>query len=297
VAYDGTGASHAFIQLFQAGEAPRYFEFPIEAFAVDKTRTFEVAVGPNVFDDRGLLLDLHDERGPVRGWIRFGPWSPWPVTLTSPGIMGPYRFVPGMQTYHGVLSMDHTLTGFLDIGGVRLDFGGGHGYVEKDWGSGFPSSWIWLQSNEFSRADGSRMDATSLTLSIGHVPFATGAFSGFIAGLMVDGELTRFTTYTGAHLECVRSGGGLAYVVMADRRHRLEVMAESEMPATLAAPVLGSMSARDEEALDGRVHVILSEKKRGGWRPVFAATGTQAGVETMDPTGQLATRTCGEGRA
>ena len=32
----------------------------------------------------------------------------WPVKVTSPGAMGPYAFVPFMECYHGVVSMDHT---------------------------------------------------------------------------------------------------------------------------------------------------------------------------------------------
>lgn len=289
VAYPTDAAPHSFVQFFRAGRPPRYHSLPIETFEHDSSRGFEVRVGRNSFSDRAVMLDIDDDLGSIRGWVRFGPWSPWPVTLLAPGVMGPFRFVPGMQTYHGILSMDHSLAGSLDVDGERIDFEGGAGYAEKDWGTGFPSSWVWVQCNHFVDERGERIPGASLSLSVARVPFATGAFSGFIAGMLVGGELVRFTTYTGARLECVRTEPCCAYVVLADRRHRLEMYAEGSSVATLAAPVLGSMSSHDEEALDGTVHVVLSRAAAGGWEPIFAASGTPAGVESMDPTGELTT--------
>ena len=63
--------------------------------------------------------------------------------------MGPYTFAPFMECYHGVLSFDHTIAGSLAVDGQELDFTGGHGYIEKDWGQAFPKAWIWTQSNHF----------------------------------------------------------------------------------------------------------------------------------------------------
>lgn len=28
-----------------------------------------------------------------------------------------------------------------------MDFSGGRGYIEKDWGQSFPAAWVWLQIN------------------------------------------------------------------------------------------------------------------------------------------------------
>jgi hypothetical protein len=51
--------------------------------------------------------------------------------------MGPYAFVPFMECYHGILSMDHKINGQLIIHDEIIDFTGGKGYMEKDWGQSF----------------------------------------------------------------------------------------------------------------------------------------------------------------
>jgi hypothetical protein len=195
--------------------------------------------------------------------------------------MGWYRFVPGMETYHGILSMDHAVEGSIAVDGRELRLNGGRGYVEKDWGRSFPSSWVWAQSNVFSRP------GVSVTVSIAKVPWMTGAFTGHIVGLLLDGTLHRFTTYTGAHLVAMETGRNTAHVVLRDRHLELELDIEGCEPSLLKAPALGSMTAHDSESLGGTIGVTLRER-RGGRAPVaFAETGRMAAIEVMNDRGEL----------
>ena len=160
VSYSADGThSHAFVQVVSSDGDMHYFAYPAEEFASDSSVPFGINVGPNTFSCEGMSLDLADGGRTVRGTVKFGQMSPWPVRLLSPGIMGWYRFVPRMETYHAVLSMDHSVSGWVEIDGERIDFDGGRGYLEKDWGRSFPSSWVWAQSNHFDRS------STSLTVS------------------------------------------------------------------------------------------------------------------------------------
>ena len=43
-----------------------------------------------------MILDLPN----IKGKISFGDLFRWPSNLFSPGIMGPYSFVPFMECYH-----------------------------------------------------------------------------------------------------------------------------------------------------------------------------------------------------
>ena len=45
--------------------------------------------------------------------------------------MGPFSFVPFMECYHGVLSMNHSIKGRLDFNGESLSFDNGKGYMER----------------------------------------------------------------------------------------------------------------------------------------------------------------------
>jgi len=270
----------AFVQLVRPGGHTRYFAYPADAFAWDRDR-FSISVGANSFSCSSMALDLRDDVGSISGEIRFGPWRPWPVRLLSPGVMGWYRFVPRMECYHGVLSFDHALTGSLVVDGETLSFDGGRGYTEKDWGRSFPSSWIWAQANHFGR------EGVSVSASVARIPWMTGTFTGSIAGLLLDGEVHRFATYTGAKLACVETRPGEADLVLRDRRAELELHIHGGTTAPLKAPVLGAMASRADEALGASVHVTLRELAGGRARTVFDGEGRNAGTEIMNASGEL----------
>ena len=89
------GTSHAFVQVVRPGGATAYLTYPAEQFHFDPAH-FAVTVGDNHFSPAGAKLSLDCEGIRVEGELRFGPWTPWPVSLLTPGIMGWYRFVPRM---------------------------------------------------------------------------------------------------------------------------------------------------------------------------------------------------------
>jgi hypothetical protein len=218
--------------------------------------------------------------------VRFGPWTGWPVSALSPGVMGWYRFVPRMECYHGALSFDHTLEGTLFEGDEPLSFTGGRGYAEKDWGTGFPSSWIWAQSNHFGQP-GAVGAGPSLFLSVARIPWMGSSFTGHIAGLLLEGELLRFATYTGSRLASVTTESGAAKVVVGDKRRELTVLITGASPSQLKAPVLGAMVGRADEALDARLMVELRELRGGRANVVFSGEGHPAGVEIMNEYDEL----------
>ena len=47
--------------------------------------------------------------------------------------MGYFAYIPKMECYHGIVSMNHMVNGVIRINDVDIDFNNGKGYVEKDW--------------------------------------------------------------------------------------------------------------------------------------------------------------------
>jgi tocopherol cyclase len=282
ISFSADGATkHAFVQVVPSHGDTHYFAYPAEEFRFDPASPFSISVGPNHFSRSGISLDLHDGTRHVTGELRYEPWWPWPVTTFSPGIMGWYRFVPGMETYHGVLSMDHGVSGSVVLDGETLDFTGGRGYVEKDWGRSFPSSWIWAQSNTFDRP------GVSVSVSVAKVPWMTGAFVGNIAGLLLDGRLHRFATYTGAKLTCIETGDNEAHLTLADKHESLEIHVRGCEALVLKAPVLGAMESKASESLGGTIDVTLRALRGGRADVVFSGTGRRAGIEVMNDKDEL----------
>jgi hypothetical protein len=280
--------SHAFVQVLRPDGVVRYHRYGLDEFEADPGR-FHVRVGPNVFSAEGLVLDLPAEDGQptLRGSLRFGPWTGWPVSALSPGVMGWYRFVPKMECYHGALSFDHSVDGSLHMGDQQLSFAGGRGYAEKDWGTGFPSSWIWAQSNHFETGEAIGR-GPSLFLSVARIPWMGSSFTGHIAGLLLGGELIRFATYTGSRIASVETHAGGASVVLRDRRHELSMEISDAKRGHLKAPVSGAMVGRADEALDAHVGVELREVRGGRSSVRFKGEGLRTGAEIMNDRKELA---------
>jgi len=259
----------AFVQVLNGmtGEAT-YHVFPSSAFSA-AADALDVRVGPNRFCEDSLSLDIQDEQLQMRGELRFEGTTPWPVTLTSPGIMGWYGWLPFMECYHGVVSLDHLIRGTLHVNGEALDFTGGRGYIEKDWGQAFPSAYIWMQTNHFDAP------GVSLTASIARIPWQGRAFPGFIVGFWHQRQLYRFATYTGATAARLDVTDEHVNWVLRDRRYTLEIEAVRRSGGLLKAPIRTEMHRRVDETMQSEIHVRLLD----GSTPLFEGHGSCAALE------------------
>lgn len=264
--------AHAFVQFFDARNARSYyFRYPVDEFRADG-KTFNVDIGRSRFSLNRLRLDIDQDGAAIRADLSYDNVRPWPVSLLSPGAMGWYGLLPMMECYHDVLSFNNSIEGFFEVNGQRHDFTGGKGYMEKDWGTSMPGSWIWMQTNHFGDSD------VSLFASIANIPWLGSHFSGYLVGFLLDGRLYRFATYTGAKLKGLKIEGSRIAFSVEDRRNRLEIRGErAGGGAFLAAPRLGGMSVRISENLESVIHVALHEKKGRGL--LFTGAGKNAGLE------------------
>jgi len=272
---------HAFVQILngRTGQVSYHRYQPEEFWASD--RAFDLRIGPNRFTSEHLSLDIHTPELTARGELRFSDLAPWPVTLISPGIMGWYAWVPFMECYHGVVSLDHGIQGKLTVNDQTIDFTRGRGYIEKDWGKSFPSAWIWFQTNHFEEP------GTSLTASVAIIPWVRRSFPGFIVGLWHEGILYRFASYTGARIEQLAITDEQVIWVLRDRRFRLEMRAIRSAGGLLRAPTPVDMGRRIAETLNARVEVALYTLEGGRARRLFQGTGRHAGLEAVGDLDRL----------
>ena len=267
VAMDSTGKRHSFIQLLDGRKkTASYHKYDFGSFAASAER-FLVSIENNHFSEDSVSLDLPE----LKGKLCFSGNVPWPKPWYSPGIMGPYSFVPFMECYHGIVSMDHSISGKLKHNSDIIDFSGGRGYIEKDWGSSFPEGYIWIQSNHF------REPGISIKTSVAKIPWLRSSFVGFISGIWLGDRLIRFTTYNGSVLRKVRADISGIEIVIENKNHRLEIMADRDTPTALASPVGGLMDGRIGESMTSGIEVNLFDLKEG--RSLFAGKGRNAAVE------------------
>lgn len=270
------GVQHAFIQVLDGKKCTAsYHDFPAEAFRPESSR-FEIRLGNNGFSAGEVKLALPE----LQGTLQLNGITPWPKMLGAPGIMGWYSFVPFMECYHGVVSLDHRLEGTLRVYGQEVDFTGGKGYVEKDWGQSFPSSWIWMQSNHFGESPN-----TCLMASVARIPWIGSHFIGYIVGFLLEGRLYRFATYTGAFMRAAL-GEDTVFLGFRDRKNRLEITAHKKGgTGQLVSPISGNMTGKVNESLQATIEVKLFE----GGQLLYSGEGLHAGLEVAGPVEELLT--------
>ena len=277
IAMDAAGNSHAFIQVLDGSlHTSSYHSFKSESF-IPVSGKLDITIGDNHFTLNKLKVDLPG----LKGTLTFTDTVPWPKTFYSPGIMGPYSFVPFMECYHGIVSMDHRLEGFLETESGKIDFTGGRGYIEKDWGRSFPSAYVWMQSNHFSHP------GISFKASVAKIPWIGSSFTGFIAGLWLGDRLIRFTTYNGTRLVRLSISLEQVNLILKNRRNVLEVTALREKTAQLASPLRGFMEGRIEESMAGKIRIVLRDKKTG--KVLFEDTSHRAGLEVAGKIKEILT--------
>ena len=276
---------HAFIQYLNGStNEVIYHRFPVDSFHGSKSR-FDVRIGDNLFSPDGLELNIENENQKIKGRIDLDTLKPWPITAFSPGVMGPYRFVPLMQTYHGILSLDHGLKGRLEIDGKAADFSGGRGYIEKDWGRTFPRAYIWMQSNHFAE------DEVSVTASVATIPWLGDWFRGFLVGLYNQGRLYRFTTYLGSEISRLEvNDQQVIWYLVGNRKtdpkaefpgYKLKIVATRGSGGLLSSPELDGMTPRILESLTAEIEVTLERLDHSGntLGTIYHGNGLCGGLE------------------
>lgn len=267
LAYDQNGKGHAFIQVLDGNrKTSSYHTFDTTQFRAAKDK-FLVTVGGNVFSTDQITLNLDD----LQGNIEMKNTKGWPKPWYSPGIMGPFSFIPFMECYHGIVSMDHRLEGSLHNKDEVIHFTNGRGYTEKDWGTSFPSAYTWMQSNHFSE------QGISMKCSVARIPWLGRSFTGFIGGIWLRDHLIRFTTYNRSDLLKCAINTEQVELVLQNPDFILELTGHRKHATTLAAPIQGAMEGRIQESMEAEIDLHLILRRSG--KTVFRDTGKNAGLE------------------
>lgn len=277
ISMPATGEAHAFIQVLDGMQSTATYHRFKPADFQPSDQKFALQLAENAFAADHLQVDLPG----LRGHLQFSGLTPWPRMLYAPGIMGWFSFVPFMECYHGVVSVNHRISGHLEIAGKRVDFDGGKGYIEKDWGRSFPNAWIWMQSNHFGPDE-----SVSLMASVANIPWVGSHFVGYIVGFLWEGKIYRFATYTGAKMKAVL-GDDRVELGFKDGRHELRITAHKGAGGELVSPIAGEMTGKVNESMQARLEVRFF--RRG--QLLYEGTGRNAGLEVAGLTKSLLTDT------
>lgn len=266
--------AHAFIQVFVSYNNSTlktiYAEFDKSEF-ISNDKPFAVDIQSNRFTEHDINVCIASNNLNIEGKIAFSNNTKIRTSWLSPSIMGFFGYFTFMECYHGIVSMHHTLQGQLTIDGKIIDFDGGKGYIEKDWGSSFPSKYVWMQSNHFANKQ------TSFMFSEAIIPFKIFFFNGLIINLIIDGKEYRFATYNGAKVTKKHIAEKNVHYEITRKNYKLVVEAVNDKTTSLPSPKNGVMNQSIKEGLSGVIKLQLYEKNK----LMYDDIGTHAGLEIM----------------
>ena len=267
IAMDKNGEKHAFIQVLDGKKlSSHYHKFDFDSFTA-RPGKLDITIGENSFSGKFIHIDLPE----IQCKLEFRNVIPWPKPFYSPGIMGPYAFVPFMECYHGIVSMDHSIMGNIRYNNQDINFNHGRGYIEKDWGRSFPRAYFWLQSNHFSQP------GISIKASVAKIPWLNSFFTGFICGIWLNNKLIRFTTYNRSFLRKSFANEERVELVMENKKYSLSITVHRDHATGLAAPVHGLMEGRIEESMNATLEITLTDLDKN--RVMLKDTGRNACLE------------------
>ncbi|CAG8455916.1 hypothetical protein C2G38_1128976 [Gigaspora rosea] len=228
----------------------------------------------------------------IHGNISFDKIVPFSATCASPSVMGPFAYIPSLECNHGLLSIDHRSQGNIEFTNEenkddfkRIIFKNGYGYIEKDWGTDFPQSYIWAQTNSFMNDDGSSIFLSVADIPLissdsllGKVPFLKNSLPLRFPGRLIifyhgsTKTTYNFSTYTlsfvhelNIEMDNLAMQHTNIYVSNIQGYHlEIRIKRRAGRGIPLRAPVkqFEKMSLRVEESLDAEISVKLWHKRR-----------------------------------
>ncbi len=272
ISYGDNKNNHSFIQVVDSTRnCFNYLSYDVDDFKYNNDK-FRICINSNIFtlDNVNLSIDSCDIN--IYGNLIFKNLVTWPDSIVNPGSMGFYNYLKFMECYSQVCALSGSVIGDLNINGKTVNFTGGKIYIEKNWGSSFPKSWIWIQSNSFKN------QKTSITCSLGSIPFPIKNFTGFLIALTLENEFYSFTSINRSKIKIKHFDNDVIMIVTKKNlRLTLKTFTNSDNFLVLKSPSNGCMTSTVKETLKGSVHVILEDTKLN--KILFEDTGFSCGIE------------------
>lgn len=265
------GNYSAFIQIITKDNS-YFLSYSFQDFSFSNSPFF-IKIANNFFSLDEINISINDSFHMlnIEGNIHFSNRTSISSNLFTPNIMGPFSYFPSMECNHAVLSMKSNVYGLIHFNDNFINFDDGVAYIEKDWGTSFPKSYIWCQSNEFLAFP------VNFMLSIAEIPLGVLNFTGIISDISFENKEYKFTTYCGAKLKKYDVNNDSIYIEIQQGNKILSVSSLSENSNFLFAPSKGKMKREILESISSKIYVQIKEKDK----IIFSNSGFNSGLEIV----------------
>lgn len=263
---------HSFIQIINGFDNKyKYLKFNESNFKYNN-KDFKIGIKSNIFSLDFMTLNLKYKNNVIKGNLQFKNIIPWKDSLLNPGSMGFYNYLSFMECYSQVCALNGDIIGKLYVNGEIIDFTGGKVYIEKNWGKSFPTSWVWIQSNNF------KDPTVSVTCSLATIPFPVKDFRGFLIGVTINNEFYKFTTINKSKLTLKSIGQDIELsVTNKNLKLTLSTYTNRDNFVLCMGPKNGNMIPLVKETLSSKVYMILEDINEN--KLIYKGVGLSCGVE------------------
>lgn len=254
------GTGYASIQVITKNDSYS-FRFSLNETDIETNR-FYVRIGDNLFTEKGIHINLKNDKITIKGKIAYSPF-----TKLQGNIMGIFHYIPFMQCSHDIISLYHRTKGTLTINGETINFCGGTGYIERDSGNSFPKNYLWTECQwEWEQGD-----KNCVVAAAAHIPFLSTSFQGCICCVLYKGKQYRLATYNGAKI----ISNTEKQLILSKAPYMLKVNVLDTNPHKLEAPTDGNL---ERTILESPVCKVRYEFYKRGLC-MFDIVSEQAGFE------------------
>jgi tocopherol cyclase len=264
---------HAFIQIINGiTNKSEYIRYPVNEFCWDNKR-LQINIGNSVFTDKYINLDIDKENLRIYGHVDYCNIVNYPKSFLSPGIMGWYSFIPFVKCKHGIVSVNHDLNGSITVNNVQMNFDGGKGYIEKDWGTSFPEAWLWIQANNF------RNWSSSFSFSMAKIPWRGKFFIGFIAFLHFNKKFLLFSTYNNSVVKELKHFGDSIDLILKNKYNTLKINTHKSVFGEPLIKTAGNISGNIHGSNYSFVSLSLYDTNNN---IIYSDSSLRAGIEVIE---------------
>lgn len=252
---------HSFIQYYNGiDKKAHYYTFDVDKFHFDD-ETNTVHIGDNYLSSTQIFVHTDD--------LELAANTSHRILLdryqSSYSAMGLLSKAP-LECFQEVIYLD---------GHVEYTYNGvsstGKSYMEKTYGTNFPSKWIWLQSNHSTQG-------SSITFSVGLVPVLFFHVKGFFLIYRYNNVEHRYGSFNLSRIKINQIDEYNTVFTIRKRFHKIQITASTSHPVSLVGPRKnGIMDLSVLESLDATATMTVFHHNK----QIFEDTYNQVGLELM----------------
>jgi len=252
---------HSFIQVYNgADKEAHYFTFDVDKFHFDYD-TYTVHIGDNSLSSTSLVLSVegYTINATITHRILLENYQ------STYSAMGRLSKAP-LECFQEVIYLDGK-TEFT----INNQPYYGSSYMEKTYGTNFPSKWIWLEANHSKQG-------SVISFSVGIIPFLFLKLKGFLLIYRHNNKEYRYGSFNLSQVKVLKSTHFATTIQVKKGFTKILIKAQTNNPVKLVGPRKnGVMDLAVFESIDATATIEVY--KRG--KLIFEDAYTNAGLELM----------------